>query len=93
MELRRLFETNGVWRALMRGNYQCTPRDKVRRPVRPGSRPAGGYQVLHKWQDIFDRHTVTTHAVFDAEGWPVHWDEKDLVIGSVKYVHDPHLDP
>lgn len=47
---------------------------------------------MHKWKDTFGRHVITTHAVFDSDGWPVHWDEKDLVLDTVKYVHKKELD-
>lgn len=94
--MHRLFLENYVWEELQRGNYTFDREDKVHWPVKQGSPPAGGTQIIHKWKDLFGRHTVTTHMIVDADGWPVHWDEKDLILGETKgetkYVHHPAMD-
>ena len=61
--------------------------------MKHGHHPPGGTQLIHKWKNLLGQHTVTTHAVIDTDGWPVHWDEKDLVIGNTKYIHRKELDP
>ena len=92
-ELRNLFVKNGVWTALQQqAAYKCEAKDKVSIPVKAGHTPAGGVQIIHKWSTPGGRHMVTTHSVLDADGWPVHWDEKDLIVGDKKYVHDKRLD-
>lgn len=91
-QLRALFTANGIWAGLTQGSYTCAPQDKVRIPVKEGHSPPGGVQLYHKWRDLFGRHAVTTHCVLDAEGWPVHWDEKDLILGETKYIHRKELD-
>ena len=90
--LRGLFHQHGVWEGLRQGLYTHEQADKAVIPVRAGSEPPGGTQIYVKWLDIFGRHVVTTHMVVDADGWPVHWDEKDLILGLEKYVHLPELD-
>ncbi len=91
--LHELFQDHGVWELLQQGTYVFNPlKDKGRVPVRPGHQPQGGAQVIHKWRDALGRHVATTHMVLDADGWPVHWDEKDLAIGEFKYIHRWELD-
>ena len=87
-----LFEDNGIWEGLIRGNYSCDRRDKKRIPVSPGHFPPNGIQIFHKWKDLFGFHVVTTHTVLDAHGWPIHWDEKDVILEGTKFIHHPELD-
>lgn len=90
--LRGLFHDHDVWDGLRQGRYTYDSGDKVTIPVSEGRQPAGGTQIYHKWRDLFGRHVVTTHMVVDVDGWPVHWDEKDLILGQEKYIHRPELD-
>lgn len=85
--MRRLFDEYSIWAALQQAQYACEPRDKVLVPVKAGSNPSGGTQIIHKWKNILGQHEVTTHMVLDADGWPVHWDEKDLLLRATKYIH------
>ena len=87
-----LFVRHTVWESIGSGDYTCRFQEKVRRPVKAGHSPSGGSQLIHLWRDLFGRHVATTHMVVDADGWPVHWDEKDLVVEGVKYVHSRQLD-
>lgn len=87
-----LFGLHGIWEGLRTGQYHYNPLEKVRIPVRPGHQPSGGFQVFHKWLDSDGNHMVTTHSVVDADGWPVHWCEKDVIIGNAKYIHRHSLD-
>lgn len=91
-KLRQIFLDHGVWNELRQGVYSYDPRDKATWPIKQGHSPSGGMQVVHKWKDVLGRHVVTTHAVLDSEGWPVHWDEKDIIIGGTKYIHRKELD-
>ena len=92
VRLRRLFQRHGVWERIRQEYYSCKARDKVSVPVKPGHRPADGVQLIHKWADASGRHVVTTHAVLDSAGWPVHWCEKDLIVMTTKYIHRHDLD-
>jgi len=91
-ELERIFSDQHVWEEIDNGNLVCAVEDKVVIPVGPRSTPNGGRQVIQKWKNVFGLHVATTHMVQDAEGHPIHWDEKDVLVGSVKYVHSRELD-
>ena len=75
------FQDEDIWGGIRSGRLSSVPA--------PGS-----VVPSHSWSNATSKilqhygpdgkHIATTHCVIDSDGWPVHWDAKDLIVDGIR---------
>ena len=82
--VRARFREVGAWECIKSGRWTSIVLAHKEAPSH--AYPSCVSQIL-KHFDASGRHVATTHRIVDrASGHIHHWDEKDIVVGCVKYV-------